>query len=192
MIVAMIAAKITTGVAGGSWRADVTPWGAIEPWDGSSRLDWFVAADDRWHVPSREPAVRQRRLSGTAVVETRVRVPTGDAVHRVYSVADSRGLTVVEVENDSSLPIAVAFAGRDDVLTDRPSGAAPIAGIELPPPAFVLPVGHHSSVRVAIAHDPSHAAGLPGRPAERDPGRQRLAGAHVDREPARARCGRPR
>ena len=78
----------TTGVAGGSWRADVTPWGAIEPWDGSPSLDWYVAADDRWHVPSREPAVRQVRLSGTAVVETRVRVPTGDAVQRVFSIAD--------------------------------------------------------------------------------------------------------
>jgi hypothetical protein len=161
MIVAMIAAKITTGVAGGSWRADVTRWGAIEPWDGSSSLDWFVAADDRWHVPSREPTVRQQRLSGTAVVETRLRVPTGDAVQRVFSVADAGGLTVVEVANDSALPIAIAFAGRDGVLTDRPLGTVPVEGIELPPSRIVLPVGHRSSVRVAIAHDPLRAAGLP-------------------------------
>jgi hypothetical protein len=151
----------TTGVAGRSWRADVTPWGAIEPWDGSSSLDWFVAADDRWHVPSREPAVRQQRLSGTAVVETRVRVPTGDAIQRVFSVADSGGLTVVEVENDSTLPIAVAFAGRDDVLTDRPVATVPIEGIELPSPRIVLPVGHRTTVRVAIAHDGSRSDGLP-------------------------------
>lgn len=152
---------ITTGVAGRSWRADVTPWGAIEPWDGSSSLEWFVAADDRWHVPSRERAVRQQRLSGTAVVETRVRVPTGDAVQRVFSIADAGGLTVVEVENDSALPIAIALAGRDGVLTDRPVVAGSIAGIELPPSAFVLPVGHRSSVRVAIAHESSRAIELP-------------------------------
>ena len=151
----------TTGVAGGSWRADVTPWGAIVPWDGSPSLDWYVAADDRWHVPSREPAVRQERLSGTAVVETRVRVPTGDAVQRVFSIADAGGLTVVEVENDSTLPIAVAFAGRDGVLTDRPVGAVPIEGIEIPAPRIVLPVGHRSTVRVAIGHDGSLALGLP-------------------------------
>ena len=157
----MIGAMITTGVAGASWRADVTPWGAVRPWDGSPTLDWFVAADDRWHVPSREPAVRQQRMSGTAVVETRVRVPTGDAVQRVYSVADAGGLTVVEVENDSTLPIAIAFSGRDGVLTDRPVAAVPIEGIELPPSAFVLPVGHRATVRVAIAHDPSRAARLP-------------------------------
>jgi hypothetical protein len=152
---------ITTGVAGGPWRAGVTPWGAIEPWDGSPTLDWFVAADDRWHVPSREPAVRQQRLSGTAVVETRVRVPTGDAVQRVFSVADAGGLTVVEIENDSALPIAVAFAGRDRVLTDRPTGSVPIEGIELPPSAIVLPVGHRTAVRVAIAHDELYADGMP-------------------------------
>jgi hypothetical protein len=105
--------------------------------------------------------VRQQRLSGTAVVETRVRVPAGDAVQRVYSVADAGGLTVVEVENDSTLPIAIAFSGRDGVLTDRPISAVPIGGIELPPSAFVLPVGHRATVRVAIAHDPSRAARLP-------------------------------
>ena len=33
-------------------RASVTPWGAVEPWDGGERLDWYVAADDRWHVPA--------------------------------------------------------------------------------------------------------------------------------------------
>jgi hypothetical protein len=151
----------TTGVAGGSWRADVTPWGAIEPWDGTPSLDWYVAADDRWHVPSREPAVRQVRLSGTAVVETRVRVPTGDAVQRVFSIADGSGYTIVEVENDSTLPIAVALVGRDGVLTDRPVGAVPIEGIDLPAPRIVLPVGHRTTVRVAIAHDGSGTVRLP-------------------------------
>ena len=39
----------TTGVVGARWRATVTPWGAVEPWNGSGVVDWFVAADDRWH-----------------------------------------------------------------------------------------------------------------------------------------------
>ena len=71
---------VTTGVLGGRWRAHVTAWGAVEPWDGGPALDWHVAADDRWHSPRHEPAVRQRRLDGTAVVETRVRIPDGDAL----------------------------------------------------------------------------------------------------------------
>ncbi len=79
----------------------------------------------------------------------------------MFSIADAGGLTVVEVENDSTLPIAVAFAGRDGVLTDRPVGAVPIEGIEIPAPRIVLPVGHRSTVRVAIGHDRSRALGLP-------------------------------
>ena len=40
---------ITTGVTGSAWRASVTPWGAITPWDDDvDGLDWFVAADDRF------------------------------------------------------------------------------------------------------------------------------------------------
>src|SRR5690606_32379273 len=110
---------ITTGVTGGPWRASVTAWGAIDPWDGSRRLDWYVAAEDRWHVPRAESTVRQRRVDGTAVVETRLRVPNGDVVQRSWSVPDAGGITVIEVENESPLPVAVAF-DRRDVLTERP------------------------------------------------------------------------
>jgi hypothetical protein len=116
-------------------------------------LQWFVAAEDRWHVPASEAAVRQRRIDGTPVVETRVRVPEGDAIQRVWSVPDAGGLTVIEVENASALPFAVAFAGVR-VLTERPPADVPIRGIDLPEGAIVLPVAHRASVRVAIPHDP--------------------------------------
>ena len=68
----------------------------------AGRLNWFVAADDRWHVPAVEPTVRQQRLAGTPVTETRVRVPHGDVVHTVYSCADAGGVTVIEVVNEST------------------------------------------------------------------------------------------
>ena len=121
---------VTTGVTGGGWRATVTGWGGIQPWGDSPALDWHVAADDRWHSPQREAAVRQRRIDGTAVVETRVRIPDGDAVQRVYSVPDRGGLTIIEVENESPLPIAVAFT-HGALKSPRPP-TAPIEGISLP------------------------------------------------------------
>ncbi len=152
---------ITTGVTGGGWRATVTEWGAIEPWAaGEPTLDWHIAADDRWHSPQREAAVRQQRVEGTAVVETRVRIPDGDAVQRVYSVAGRGGLTIIEVENASPLPIAVAFThGR--LLSTRPP-SAPIEGISLPSGSVAFPIGHRSTLTVAIAHDGSAAGALPG------------------------------
>ena len=149
----------TTGVLGGSFRADVTTAGTVVPWDGSSPLAWHVAADDRWHSPAAEATVRQQRVSGAPVFETRVRVPGGDAVQRVWSVADAGGLTLVEVANDSPLPIACAFT-RQDLLTARPPADVPIEGIELPP-SIVLPIGHRASVTVALAHQRPAAGALP-------------------------------
>lgn len=150
---------ITTGVTGSRWRASISLGGALAPWDGEP-LDWYVAADDRWHVPAQEPAVRQRRIDGTPVTETRVRVPSGDVVQRIYSVVDGGGITVVEVENESTLPVAVAF-DRRDVLTERPIVDVPIEGIALPPDAFVLPLGHRASLRIGVPHGPLGDGRLP-------------------------------
>lgn len=148
-----------TGVLGQAWRAWVTAGGAVVPWDGSPALDWHVAADDRWHSPSREAAVRQVRPSGAPVFETRMRVPGGDAVQRLWSVADAGGWTVVEVTNDSPLPFACAFT-RADVWTSRPPADVPIEGIELPAGSVVLPVGHRATVVVGLRHTDG-GAGLP-------------------------------
>lgn len=150
---------ITTGVLGGRWRATVLDGGSIEPWDGSPTLHWHVAADDRWHSPATEAAVRQTRVDGTPVVETRLRIPKGDAVQRVWSVADHGGLTIIEIENASPLGIVVAFT-RGDLLLPRTT-TAPIVGIDLPPGSVALPVGHHATVTVALPHQPTALTGLP-------------------------------
>jgi hypothetical protein len=144
------------GVMGAACRSVVSSCGDVTPIRGiedDTVLQWFVAAEDRWHVPAAEPAIRQRRLEGTPVIETRLRVPEGDAVQRVWSVPDVGGLTVIEIENASTLPFAVAFAGPR-VLTERPPADVPVRGIDLPDTAIVLPVAHRSSIRVAIPHDP--------------------------------------
>ncbi len=145
------------GSVGAPSRAWVSSCGDVVPVRGDgeeSTVQWFVAAEDRWHVPASETAVRQRRVEGTPVVETRLRVPEGDAIQRVWSVPDAGGLTVIEVENASALPFAVAFSGTR-LLTERPPADVPIRGIDLPEGAIVLPVAHRASIRVAIPHDPA-------------------------------------
>jgi hypothetical protein len=149
------------GALGAPFRATVSPWGSVHPWGPNGRtLDWWVAADDRWHTPPDEPSTRQRLLDGTPVVETSVRVPGGDAIATTYVVADHGGLTVTTVENRSSLPIAIAF-GRRDLLTTRPPTDVPTHGIALPAEAIVLPIGHQSTITVALAHDGRGAGALP-------------------------------
>jgi hypothetical protein len=156
----------TTGVVGQTWRADVTETGSVVPWDGSPQLDWFVAADDRWHDPRTDSAVRHWRLGGTAVFETKLRIPNGDAVQRVWSVADGGGHTIVEVRNDSPLPIAVAFT-RADIVTGRPPTDVPIQGIDVPASTVLLPVGHRATVTVALPH--GSGSGAPTLPARLPP-----------------------
>jgi hypothetical protein len=136
------------GVRGGAWLGGVNAWGDVFV-DGQERLRWFVAADDRWYRPSRETTVRQREISGVPVIETRIKVPGGDAVQRVYGVPDFGGVIVVEVFNDSSLPFAVAF-DRGDIAAMREPSPTGVQGIDLPVGSVVFPVGHHATMRVAI------------------------------------------
>jgi hypothetical protein len=150
----------TTGVLGQRWRANVTPAGVVVPHDGSAPLGWYVAADDRWHDPETDTGVRHRRLSGTAVFETKVQIPGGDAVQRVWSVADAGGFTLVSVHNDSPAPIAVALT-RGDLATNRPAVDQPIEGIAVPAGAVVLPVGHRATMTVGLAHTGRGPSPLP-------------------------------
>ena len=136
------------GVRGGPWAGAVNAWGDVFV-DGQERLRWFVAADDRWYRPSRETTVRQREISGVPVIETRIKVPGGDAVQRVYGVANFGGAIVVEIYNDSSLPFAVAF-DRRDISTMREPSPTGVQGIDLPAGSVVFPVGHHATMRAAI------------------------------------------
>jgi hypothetical protein len=136
------------GVRGAAWSAGVSAWGDLFVED-QERLRWFIAADDRWYRPSRETTVRQREVSGVPVIETRIKVPGGDAVQRVYGVANFGGAIVVEIYNDSSLPFAVAF-DRGDILTMREPSPTGVQGIDLPAGSVVFPVGHHATMRAAI------------------------------------------
>lgn len=110
------------------WEAVVDPRGLVTPWLDGWSLDWWIGADDRWHLPSRETAVRQRLLDATPVVETAMRIPGGDAVHRAYATRDGdTELVVVEVTNASPVPFAVAFAVRPY----NPEGLSVVERIEL-------------------------------------------------------------
>ena len=56
------------GATGSPCRSWVSPWGDVTPWRRTDEtVRWFIAAEDRWHVPASEAAVRQRRIEGTPV-----------------------------------------------------------------------------------------------------------------------------
>lgn len=156
---------ITTGTIGQTTRLAIDPHGVIS--GAGAPVGWYVAAEDRWHDPRTDSGVRQIRVNGTPVTETRVRVPGGDVAQRICTVADAGGITVIEVTNDSTLPVAVAF-DRPDLLTERPKPGTPIEGIDLPDGSFVVPIGHRSTIRVGLAHHVPAAGPLPAVPSSDD------------------------
>jgi hypothetical protein len=105
--------------------ASVDPRGLVQLDAERWSLDWWIGAEDRWYVPADEPlgakGVRQALVGSAPVIESRLRVPGGDAVHRAYAARDAGGVpvVVVEVENATSVPFAVALAVRPHGLDGR-------------------------------------------------------------------------
>jgi hypothetical protein len=105
------------GTRSGEDLAAVDPRGLVTPVAGGWSLDWWVGADDRWHLPAREVAVRQRLLDGAPVVETAMRVPGGDVVATAWAAQASSAdggaeVVVVEIANATPVPVALALAVR--------------------------------------------------------------------------------
>jgi len=156
-----------TGTLTGEARARVDQGGLVSPEGAGWSLDWWIGAEDRWYLPARETTVRQQRVGAGPVIETAVRIPGGDARHRVYgALAGPVPVTVVDVENDSAVPVALALALR-------PYG---VGGDGFPPGGFggplsldgwPSPVGaaHHEPVAVraggavlaVLPRPPAHA-----------------------------------
>ncbi|MDY7101219.1 MAG: hypothetical protein S0880_08530 [Actinomycetota bacterium] len=116
------------GLLDSGHRALVDPAGLVVT-EGRGSIDWWVGGDDRWYVPAREASVRQRLVDDTPVVETSLRVPGGDVVHRAAAARDLDGceVVVIEVENQSSVPVALALAVRPFDL----DGFVPLQEVEL-------------------------------------------------------------
>ncbi len=136
----------------------VDPSGRVVVGGQGWSLDWWIGAEDRWHLPAREAAVRQELVGSSPVVETRVRIPSGDAVSRAYGARAATGedLLVVEVQNDSKVPVALALA--------------------LQP--------HDAAGRIARLELQGTTVSVDGRPAlhlPRSPGRFALSGGEDDR-----------
>ncbi len=88
----------------------VTVSGQISFLHGGSVLHWGVRADDRWHIARGERTIRQGVAGDGVSIETRLRVPGGDIVHRTSSTPyKNSSLVVVEVENETPVPIALAL-----------------------------------------------------------------------------------
>jgi hypothetical protein len=165
-------ATTVVGALGRPQRAVVDSGGRVTPVGAAWSVDWWIGAEDRWHLPQNEASVRQHLVGDAPVVETTMRVPGGDAAHLAYAVhgRDGADRVVIEVENRSAVPFAVALAVHqieptavsfDDtsvrvgeqtalVLTKPPARRAVGAGVAV----VVVPLPHTARLRATVPLEP--------------------------------------
>jgi hypothetical protein len=133
----------------GAGSAVVDAYGVVHP-DGwrAETCGWWLAASDKWHDPRTSPSVRQQRIDGTPVVQTKIGVPGGDVVQRVFVVADRGGRLVMQVSNESPEPVAVAVLTRE-MSSTAAAGASRPQGIDTPDQVMAFPLSHRGSITFA-------------------------------------------
>ena len=110
------------GTIGSPRRADVRSGGTIVLAPGTPEeiaVEWWVGADDRWHIPSSAITARQHLVRNMPIVQTSVRIPSGDAIATAFAaVQGPRELVVLDVENRSKVPFALAIVLRGPGVRD--------------------------------------------------------------------------
>jgi hypothetical protein len=161
------------GVLGAGPLAALDRAGTLAPAGAAWTLGWWVGAEDRWHVPPAEAAVRQTLVGDAPVVETRMRVVGGDVVHRAYAALAVGGApaVVVEIANETAVPVAVALVVHGEAPPSVEGERLRVGDheIRLPRPpstvvgeAVFLPVPHRATLRVVVAEgDAPEATALP-------------------------------
>ena len=95
------------------FRAVVDARSVVQPLGSGHRVEWWVGGEDRWYDPSTEAAVRQVRPGVAPVLETRLRVSGGDVMATTWAAVGRGSIgpaVVVELANETSVPVAVAVA----------------------------------------------------------------------------------
>ncbi len=155
------------GVLDSAAPARVDGGGALQLDGQQWSIDWFVGADDRWHLPAKEPAVRQRRIGAGPVVETSVRIPSGDAIQRIYAAnVAGEQVMVLEFENASPVPFALALAIRPQNLDGQPSRrlSAELHDGKTPSSPVFITVGEAPTVGADVGEGPTTHISLPRTP----------------------------
>lgn len=141
----------TLGTIGGTGSARVDGAGRLVASDGTWSLAWTIGAEDRWHDPAETANVRQSCLGRAPVIETRMRVPGGDIVHRAFAlhVAGADGgseWAVVEVENDSAVPVAFAITRGGTARLVLPRDPSEVRDDD----SMVFTLTHRATIRLLV------------------------------------------
>ncbi|MGI9600940.1 MAG: hypothetical protein ACR2QE_03580 [Acidimicrobiales bacterium] len=100
------------GTTGSGPVAIIDDHGTVQLSATSWTVEWWVGAEDRWHRSGSEVNVRQQQSGSGPVTETAMRVPGGDIVQRAGACESDPAAVVLEFENRSAVPVALAVVVR--------------------------------------------------------------------------------
>ena len=106
---------VLLGTIGAGGRVHLDRHGVLSPESGAWSLDWWVRAEDRWHLASDGALVRQSLTESTPVVLSALRVPGGEIEQRSWCTVDGASgapLLIAEYHNATAVPVALALALR--------------------------------------------------------------------------------
>jgi hypothetical protein len=103
--------------------ADVDAGGCISLRHRPLSIDVWIGGGDRWWFPSREPTVRQTRIEGLPVLETRMKVGDADVVFTTWAdeSGDARGRVMLQLSTELEVPVVAAIVVRPLTLLGRGS-----------------------------------------------------------------------
>lgn len=104
----------TLGTLGAGSIAAVDPRGVIFPFARPVSIECWFGVGDRWFRGGAGDGVRQRRIDGLPILETRQRAGDDDLVATVWAdeSGDARGRVVVELANETADAVIVAVVVR--------------------------------------------------------------------------------
>ena len=99
--------------------ADVDSHGAIFPRARPLSVEVWFGYEDRWLSGDAGDGVRQRRIDGLPIIETRQRAGDSDLVQTAWAdePGDGRGRTIVELRNETGVAVVAAIVIRPLALT---------------------------------------------------------------------------
>jgi len=108
----------TLSTLGAGSVADVDPSGAIYPRNRPVSIEVWFGVGERWMRGGRSDGVRQTRIVGLPIVETRQRVGEDDLVQTAWAdePGDGHGRVVLHLANESDVAVVAAVVVRPKAL----------------------------------------------------------------------------
>lgn len=118
----------TLSTIGAGSVADVDARGVIFPRTRPLSVEVWFGAGDRWVQGGADAGVRQSRIVGLPIIETRQRVGDGDIVQTAWAdeSGDGRGRVVVELKNETDVAVVAAIVVRPRQLLGGPGAISEV------------------------------------------------------------------